>query len=182
MVCRRPPVRHRLVGVSVPVLMRTVRSRDELVATFGAIARQFSPPLEVENRLAQLMETFDRDRPLMLCIETGGTLRGGVVAVGVDTVGVRGIGVDEELRGMGAGRRLLEAVEAVAMARGARLIALGSVKAARGFYERLGYRGKRTGKQKELPLPGRVRDLRAAQLLEAIGDLDVGVTIGQLPG
>ena len=51
--------------------------------------------LEMENRLKQLMETFDRDRPLMLCIEAGGTVRGGVVAVGVDSVGVRAIGVDQ---------------------------------------------------------------------------------------
>ena len=57
-----------------------------------------------------------------------------------------------------------------------------TLEGAAEISRRLGYRGKRTGKQKELPLPGRVRDLRAARLLEAIGDLDVGVTIGQLPG
>ncbi len=96
-------------------------------------------------------------------------IRGGVIAFGDDEVTVRALGIDAELRGYGYGRRLLELVEARALVRGARRIILGAAVEAGGFYERLGYRGKRTMREKQLPPPGAVRSrlvARAAGLLE----------------
>ena len=159
--------------------LRTVRSPDELVDTYLAIGRQFSPPFRTgDRRLDQPLDRFVTDRELMLCVERGGTLKGGVIAFGDDVVTVRDIGVDADVRGLGLGRRLLETVEAVARRRGARAVALGAVDDARGFYERLGYRGKRVQRTKELPLPGRMRDLRVERLVGGL-DLHRGVLVGE---
>jgi GNAT superfamily N-acetyltransferase len=152
-------------------VVRWVRDRDELVATFLAIGRQFSPPFTAgDRRLEQPLARFDSDRDLMLCVDPGdGQLGGGVIAFGDDLVTVRAIGLDPALRGRGLGRRLLTTVEAVAMRRGARTISLGAAEGAAGFYERLGYRGKHSMRSKDLPPPGALRDRRAAALLEAVG-------------
>lgn len=164
-----------------PVRMRMVRSRDELVATYLAIGRQFGRPFQPDDRrLEEPLARFDRDRELMLCLDHDGTLRGGAIAFGDDAVTVRAIGVDEDLRGVGIGRRLLETIEALAMRRGARQISLGAAEGARGFYERLGYAGKRSGRRKDLPLPGRMRDLRAERALAGL-DLVEGVVVGRPP-
>ena len=150
--------------------VRWVRDRDELVATFLAIGRQFSPPFTADDRrLEQPLARWGTDAELSLCVDLGGgRLGGGVIAFGDDLVTVRAIGVDPDLRGRGLGRRLLTSVEAIAMARGARTISLGAVEAATGFYERLGYRGKHAMRAKDLPLPGPVRDRRAAALLRSL--------------
>lgn len=164
-----------------PVRMRMVRSPEELVATYLAIGGQFATPFEPhDRRLDEPMARFDRDRELMLCLERHGILRGGVIAFGDDVVTVRAIGVDVDLRGLGVGRRLLETVEALAMRRGARQISLGAAEGARGFYERLGYAGKRAQRRKDLPLPGRMRDLRAERALAGL-DLVEGVVVGRPP-
>ena len=164
-----------------PVRMRSVRSPDELIATYLAIGRQFASTFQPDDRrLDEPLARFDRDRELMLCVERGGSLKGGVIAFGDDVVTVRAIGVDEDVRGLGVGRRLLETVEALAMRRGAREVALGAAEGARGFYERLGYAGKRAQRRKELPLPGRMRDLRAERALAGV-DLVEGVVVGAEP-
>ena len=74
-------------------------------------------------------------------------------------------------------RRLLEAVEVEAMLRDARAIVLGADEGARGFYDRMGYRGKHAMRMKELPLLGAVRTRRAQALAEQLGDLDRGVVV-----
>ena len=78
------------------------------------------------------------------------------------------------MRRRGIGRRLVETIELEAMTLGARTISLGAADESRGFWERLGYRGKHAMRQKDLPGPGRVLDARLAKMREAAGDLDVG--------
>src|SRR5207249_7632991 len=139
----------------------------------------FRRPFERDDRrLGDLVGRLGPDRPLMLCVEVDGELRGGVLATGDELVGVRAIGIDLELRGLGVGRRLLEAVEVEALVRGAREIVLGAAVEARGFYTRLGYTGKHAMRLKQLPLPGRVREHRTAKLAAAVGDLEAGVVVG----
>lgn len=114
---------------------------------------------------------------MMVVAERDGRIVGGVFAViSKDGTGVvvGPVSVDESVRGSGLARRLMQTFEVQAMALGVRELALGSKLAARGFYEALGYAGKRTMKHKSLPLPGPVRDLRVAKLQAAVGDLDEG--------
>ncbi len=126
-------------------------------------------------RLDRLIEDLDECQPLMIVAERDGEIVGGVLGrVHDESGGVHIVGFAESVRGTGLARRVMQTIEVEAMALGARQITLGSVRAARGFYERLGYSGKRTGKLKALPLPGRVRDLRIAKLQAALGDLDEG--------
>src|SRR5437773_2543800 len=78
----------------------------------------------------------------------------------------RAIGVDAALRRRGLGRRLIEIIELEPLTLGCHSIVLGAAEDARGFYDRLGYRGKHAMRQKELPRPGwmtalRVRKMRA---------------------
>lgn len=161
------------------VIMRTCRDLGDLVAIYEAIGRQFGEIWSGDDRrLAEPRLRFDADRELMTAVVEGDCVRGGVIAFGGDTVTVRAIGVDQELRGRGIGRRLLEVVEARALVRGARVIGLGAADEARGFYERLGYRGKHTMREKQLPLPGVVRDRLAARARAELIALDRGVVVG----
>jgi GNAT superfamily N-acetyltransferase len=160
--------------------MRRLRDRDELRAAMAVIDRQFPAVRDEEYRLAGPMENFERDRPLMLCLEVDGEIRGAVIAYGSSQVTVRALAMDGELRGAGFGRRLLEAVEVEALLRGASQIVLGAVEDARGFYDRMGYRGKHTMRMKELPLPGGVRTRRAQAMADELGDLDRGLLIGRV--
>jgi GNAT superfamily N-acetyltransferase len=116
---------------------------------------------------------FDGDHGLMLVLEHGTKIRGGVIAFGDDVVSVRALGIDDELRGHGHGRRLTEPLEARALVRRAQRMVLGADGEAGGFYERLGYRGKRTLRAKDLPPPGAIRSrlvARAAAVLEHLPD------------
>jgi ribosomal protein S18 acetylase RimI-like enzyme len=150
--------------------VRECRDESELEDLYLAIGRQFGESWAAsDRRLDEPRARFDRDHELMIVLEDGTRIRGGVIAFGDDVVSVRALGIDDELRGQGLGRSLMELVEARALVRGARRIVLGAEDEARGFYERLGYRGKRTMCAKELPPPGAVRSrliARAAAVLE----------------
>lgn len=160
------------------VIVRTCRDPGDLVAIYEAIGRQFGEMWSGDDRrLDEPRRRFDTDRELMLAVEVRDVVRGGVIAFGDDAVTVRAIGLDEELRGRGIGRRLLELVEARALVRGARVIALGAADDARGFYEKLGYRGKHTMREKQLPLPGAVRSRLAARAIAELTVLEGGVTV-----
>jgi hypothetical protein len=74
------------------------------------------------------------------------------------------------------GHRLLQTFEVECMALGLRSIALGTHDGGRSFYERLGYHG-RASMHKDLPLPGRVLDLRLRKLTAELGDLDAGAIV-----
>jgi GNAT superfamily N-acetyltransferase len=146
------------------VIVRACRDLDDLVAIYEAIGRQFGEIWsEHDRRLEEPRSRFGTDRELMLAVEVGDVVRGGVIAFGDDAVTVRAIGLDQDLRGRGVGRLLLELIEARALVRGARVVTLGAADDARGFYERLGYRGKHAMREKQLPLPGAVRPSRRSR-------------------
>lgn len=152
------------------VILRRCRHEADLEELYCAIGRQFAEEWDAgDRRLDEPRSRFDRDRDLMLALVDGTRIRGGIIAFGDDIVTVRAIGIDEELRGQGHGRRLLELVEGRALVRGARAMVVGAADEARGFYDRMGYRGKRTMREKQLPPPGAVRS-RLAERAAAASD------------
>jgi ribosomal protein S18 acetylase RimI-like enzyme len=64
---------------------------------------------------------------------------GRVHSNGVDEMQIRYMATHEDYRGRGVGRAIVERLEAIATAGGARLIRLNAREPAVGFYERLGY-------------------------------------------
>jgi GNAT superfamily N-acetyltransferase len=154
------------------LIVRQCRDVPELEALYRAIGRQFGEEWDVsDRRLDEPRDRFDTDHELMLVLLDGPVIRGGIIAFGDDVVTVRALGIDDELRGQGHGRRLIELVEARALVRGARRLVLGAADDAGGFYERLGYRRQRTMREKELPPPGAVRArlvVRAAAVVDQL--------------
>lgn len=111
----------------------------------------------------------------MIVVERDGDVVGGALGLLTDgAAGVSMIAFEPAARGRGLARLVMQIIEIEAMARGAREIGLGSVDAALGFYEALGYQGKKTYKHKPLPLPGPVRERKVAALMQRLGDLDAG--------
>jgi GNAT superfamily N-acetyltransferase len=159
------------------VLVRRVHSPSDLVATFDAIGRQFDPIMRAPHRdLAEPIRRFDEDRTLMLAVLADDVPIGGVIAFRNDrSVIVRAIGVDVAWRERGIGRRLMELVEIEALELGSHAIALGATEDAGGFYDRLGYRGKRTMREKQLPPRGPIVDMRIERMRAELGDLEAGV-------
>lgn len=124
------------------VAIRPVRSREELGAAWDLIGAQFAPRLTREDvRLKDLVARFDLDRSLMLVAEDAGGLVGGALAfrTSARSATLRIIGLREDVRGQGLGRRLVEAVEDAASRLGIETINLGADEAI-GFYVKLGYR------------------------------------------
>lgn len=165
-------------------VIRYVASTDELETMFHRLAAQFTPfPADGQRILDDLIAHYPEDRALMVVAERGGERIGGVLGTGSI---LRIIALTPEERGKGVGRRLLQTYEVGAMQRGVRMISLGAIDdAAKAFYLRMGYRGK-SSMHKELPLPGRVLELRLRKLAQQVGDLATGVTIqagedGKLP-
>lgn len=158
--------------------MRHCRDEAELEELYAAIGRQFGGGWNgSDRRLDEPCRRFGADQERMLALVDGSVIRGGVIAFGDDVVTVRALGIDAELRGHGYGRRLLELVEARALVRGARAIILGAAEDAGGFYERMGYRGKRTRREKQLPPPGAVRSRLVARAAAALGHLPSGIPV-----
>jgi GNAT superfamily N-acetyltransferase len=156
--------------------LRACRDLAELVAIHAAIGRQFNETWTGDDRrLEEPRRRFFTDRELMVAIADGEAVRGGVIAFGDEHVTIRGIGVDAAIRGFGVGRRLLEVVEAQALLRGAHAISLGAADDTRGFYERMGYRGRRTMREKQLPPPGAVRDRLVVRARSKLRGLDTGL-------
>jgi GNAT superfamily N-acetyltransferase len=156
--------------------LHACRDLAELLAIHAAIGRQFNETWTGnDRRLDEPRRRFLTDRELMVAIADGEAVRGGVIAFGDERVTIRGIGVDAAIRGFGVGRRLLEIVEAQALLRGARAISLGAADDARGFYEKMGYRGRRAMREKQLPPPGAVRDRLVARARLELLVLDTGI-------
>ncbi|MDQ3842064.1 MAG: GNAT family N-acetyltransferase [Actinomycetota bacterium] len=161
------------------VVVRECRDESELEQLYLAIGRQFAEEWQADDRrLDEPRRRFDSDHELMLALVDCNGIRGGVIAFGDDEVTVRALGIDAELRGYGRGRRLLELIEARALVRGARRIILGAADEAGGFYERLGYRGKRTMREKQLPPPGAVRSRLVARAADVVEHLPSGIQVG----
>lgn len=158
--------------------VRECRDEPELEELYRVIGRQFGETWTAsDRRLDEPRALFERDHELMLVLDDSSRIRGGVIAFGDEVVSVRAIGIDDELRSQGHGRFLMELVEARALIRGARRIVLGADDEARGFYERLGYRGKRTMRAKDLPPPGVVRSRLAARAAAVVEHLPRGLQV-----
>ena len=102
-----------------------------------------------ERRFRDLPSSYPLYRDLMLLAEADGQIIGAVIGVGPPdgpsgqfSVLVKGLGVSENHRGGGVGRKLLGQLEMNAAAMGAVEVHLGAVPSARGFYARLGYSGR----------------------------------------
>ncbi len=151
--------------------IRRVKSLEELREALGVLGAQFSPPIQQEDRRFQeLIQAFPMDRSRMLIVLKDGRIVGG--ALGFKST-LRVISLEAEARGKGLGRRLLQTFEIAAMQHGLSGVVLGTGETAKGFYLRMGYRGK-SMMQKEFPLPGRVRELRLRKLMAMAGNLDAG--------
>jgi predicted N-acetyltransferase YhbS len=154
--------------------IRRVASIEELKETFGVLGAQFAPPVANDDRVfTDLLDHYPQDRQLMLVAEKDGRIVGGALGFGNT---LRVVALKPEARGKGLGRRLIQTFEVGAMRHGVRTISLGAVEHAKGFYERMGYRGK-SSMHKELPLPGRVLELRLRKLEALIGDLEAGQSV-----
>lgn len=164
------------VPVAGALTIRRVATKEELRRVYDVLGSQFDPPSTHTDRARfdDLERRFEEDRPLMLVAERDGVVVGG--ALGFRNSGgvtLRVIAIEPSARGHGLGRRLLQTFEVAAMELGARGIALGASADSKGFYVRLGYHG-RSSMHKELPLPGRILELRLRALNAALGDLDAG--------
>jgi len=154
--------------------IRHVSSLDELAEAYDILGAQFDPPTTHLDRLfSDLRRCYPDDRRLMLVAEKDGRIVGGVM--GFEST-LRIIALEPEARGKGLGRRLIETYEVCAMGRGVQMISLGAIEGAKGFYHRVGYRGK-SSMHKELPLPGRVREWRLKKLEARLGDLEAGQVV-----
>ncbi|MBV7339624.1 GNAT family N-acetyltransferase [Chloroflexi bacterium TSY] len=165
-------------------VFRFVTSMEDLKQSFDIVGRQFAPPItHVDRQFTDLESTFPSDQSLMIVVCADNSVVGGVFGFGST---MRLIAVAPSVRGLGVGRRLVEIFEIQAMQRGVRMISLGSVEEAKGFYHHMGYRGK-TSMHKELPLPSRLLDLKLKRWSEKLGDLSSGHTAwvdeqsGQIP-
>jgi GNAT superfamily N-acetyltransferase len=155
-------------------LLRFVSSMHDLEMAFDVLGAQFNPPMTHSDRnFSDLSQNYPQDRHLMLVVEKGGRIIGG--ALGFRNV-LRIIALEPEMRGKGLGQRMIQTFEVCAMRHGVRMISLGAVADAKRFYERMGYRGK-SSMHKELPLPGRVLEMRLKKLEPVVGDLEVGQVI-----
>ena len=155
-------------------IIRQVASVKELHEVFVILGAQFAPPIPRTDRVfADLVNHYPQDRRLMLVAEKDGQIVGGVL--GFENI-LRIIALVPAERGKGLGRRLIQTFEIGAMQRGIRTISLGAKEGAKGFYVRMGYRGK-TSMHKDLPLPGRVLDFRLKKLKAMIGDLEAGQVV-----
>src|SRR5437763_17111416 len=95
------------------LIVRECRDESELEDLYLAIGRQFGERWGAsDRRLDESRARFDRDHELMLVLEDGTRIRGGVIAFGDEVVSVRALGIDDELRGQGHGRRRMELVGA----------------------------------------------------------------------
>ena len=151
--------------------IRQVASIGELEAAFDVLGAQFAPPIDSQDPVfAALLSHYPQDRQLMLVAEKDGRIVGGVLGFGNI---LRIIALEPGARGKGLGRRLIQCFEVGAIRCGVRTISLGAKQGAKGFYARMGYRGK-SSMHKELPLPGRVRDYRLRKLEALMGDLEAG--------
>lgn len=128
-------------------VIRRVATRAELAAAFGAIGAQFEPAItSADRRGADLDRRFDEDQSMMLVV-CDPSIAGGALAFRTKNgdVTLRIIGLPDHLRRRGLGRRLVEQLTAAASALGCRSVSVGGITAeTRGFYERLGFHGRRS--------------------------------------
>ena len=141
-------------------VIQEVASLAELATAFDVIAGQMSQSVTHDDRrFHDLAQRFPEDHALMLVVLDQSRIVGGALAFkkvrkGGSGITLRIIGLEPNARGLGLGRRLMEAVELAAISIGASGINLGRASAdIKGFYSRMGYAGRGTMMSKALPLP-----------------------------
>lgn len=145
--------------------VRPVLSEDELLRTHRVISAQFPPRrYPPSHGIELLLRRLGEDRGLTVLAEADGRILGGALGVrlGPD-LKIVSIALLPEVRGHGIGTRLMAALEREAVRRGMGSIYLGAAsEAARDFYRRLGFAGRRSLMEKSLPaIPVGVEDRRA---------------------
>lgn len=162
-------------------VIRRIVSAEELARAVDVAGAQVTPQVTSGDRRAvDLFRRLDEDGPLLVAAFSGVTVLGAALAFRPDDglCALRLIGLVPWARGRGLGRFLLEIVELEAMAVGCISVTAGGVgPESKGFYERLGFTGRHSTMSKQLPLPGRLRDLRIARLRAAAGDLQLGAPV-----
>ncbi len=121
--------------------VQAVRDLGDLRAAFDLAGAQLPEPIDSgDHRIADLVERFAADQPLMVVATVEGNVVGAALGFRNDngTVTLRIIGVVTAFRHRGIGRRLVERVEAEARRLGAHSVALGTDEAV-GFWYHLGY-------------------------------------------
>ena len=141
------------------VIVRPVASVEELIQAEHVIADQLPPRYSSRaHGLTTPRQRFELDRSLMLVAEQDGTIVGAALAFRTDdAVKIDAIALKPEARRRGVGRKLVEEIEAEAIRLGAVAIYAGGATAEnRGFYWRVGFRGRKSLMQKALPLGNRL--------------------------
>jgi GNAT superfamily N-acetyltransferase len=153
----------------VIVTVRPVASVEELLQLAQVIAAQFPPRRAASADAATPEAHFEKNRSLKLLAERNGTIVGGALAFRAgDAVQVDVIALTLEARGLGIGRKLMEASESEAIRLGAQSIFLGGASSEnRGFYWRLGFAGRGSLMHKGLPLSSRLMAERRRRALTA---------------
>jgi len=159
-------------------VIREAATLAELATAFDVMAGQMSPSVTHDDRrFRDLAQRFPEDRALMLVVQDQSRIVGGAFAFrkGGSGITLRIIALELSARGLGLGRRLMEAVELAALRIGAPGINLGGATAdIKGFYNHLGYGGRGTMMSKALPAPGRFLEAKLRRLKGAAGDLVLG--------
>ncbi len=124
------------------VEIRTVEDRAELSQVFDLLSGAMAERIDTSDvRFRDLDARFPTDRPLMLAAVAQGRPVGGALAFRNDDdwASLRMIGVVEEYRHRGVGRRLVDHVETEARTLGVEALGLGTDDDLVGFYFHLGY-------------------------------------------
>ncbi len=124
------------------VEIRPVEDRAELSQVFDLLGGAMAERIDTSDfRFRDLDARFPADRPLMLVAVAQGRPIGGALAFRNDDgwATLRMIGVVEEYRHRGVGRRLVDHVETEARTLGVEALGLGTDDDLVGFYLHLGY-------------------------------------------
>ena len=171
-----PRLKHDVESKASPVyVLRSVRTPDELRALWIRLWAIFGEPDPSVERAAnwKVFERFDEQRHRHLVLERGGEIVGGAI-------GLHLLAIDPADRGLGLGRRLLEAAEVEAMADGAETLRIHASPDEQGFFVHLGYvrHGGPDGHHLSKGAPtGRLRARRIERWRAAVGDLAAGVEL-----
>ena len=156
-------------------VLRYVRTPAELRRLWNRVWGIFGEHDPSEERAAhwRVFERFDEQRHRNLVVERGDEVLGGAL-------GLHLLALEPEVRGLGLGRRLLEAAEVEAMVDGVDELRIHVSPAEQPFFVHHGYvrRGGVDGHHLSKGAPsGRLRELRVQRWRTAVGDLDVGVAL-----
>ena len=153
-------IERRRANAPASYLLRPVSSLEELTMVYDFIGAQGTPPATHDDRrFSELIRRFSEDRSLMLVVEAGNRVVGGLLACRRgSSVTPRAIGLAPGLPQEDLMTRLFQTLETEARRLGASEIYEGGVGDLRDFYERRGYFGRNPMTKQPLPLPGRARE------------------------